>query len=460
MSPTYQLLLHFLSLIPFAPILFVISAVGVASSWFFRFRKEGVVAYRTSWPEMQLPWQRSPADTSQPTEGETPAPADPIRLPASVIRVSLVVRNEEEVATGPFRVRVTKTAGRWHAADIVEILRTPHHVVKPTVHYQRGRADDVELLAPGGLPRRSAWSVEVRTSGGDVSFEVWIGDRPVTILARNDVLGLERKPPPPRIGWLDASCVTGAAGASACMVYKAFATHPSVGLEYGWVQWVCIAVVCAVTTLAARYTLPHPAAPVARGYLGWGLPARWPSRLVVTPGPAPGRPFISYARRDGMDWIKEAVAAAEWVGVTPSVDTLSFAGGDDLARAIGSAVGSSDVFILVLTQRALVSKWCLREADEALTLGKRVVVLVCDGTSDREPLYWGDAWDILKRERASPARQLMLAVMEKVHGGREDSPPGPIFFRIRSSADMYAAIVATLSIPVEHVTRAMEPGRA
>lgn len=436
-----KLLVDPTSLLWLAPVGLVASSVAL----FLRSRSEDVAGWTSSWAEDQLPWVNPLRVKAAGTDRTELARA---HLPETLVRCSLLLRNEESADTPAVKVRIRKNGARWHTSDSVEVLHTPGQQIIPRLVPMPGGEHEIEIDVPAGLPPLSAWSFDGRTAGGQLHFEAFVGGRRIPLEDRGGARGVRM----PAHRMLTFAALGGLAWfAATSWGWVLFEVASNRGLEPGLWPLGVILLVLGLAWLAWS-TLLHPPPVVARGYLGWGLPARWPSRQVIPAYPIAQRPFLVHSRNDREDsaasgetraarWLHTAIAAAEWLGATPLVDVSAFAGGARLESAMTSVVAEADVVVFLATPMALQSVYCHREIEEAKNLSKRIVTIACDRAR------WPGATDIPGQGGgARYVRELMASfAADRGDSGLEN----PICYVVETDADMYAAIVAVLSISRE-----------
>jgi hypothetical protein len=86
--------------------------------------------------------------------------------------------------------------------------------------------------------------------------------------------------------------------------------------------------------------------------------------------------FISYSRKDGLEFVEQLAAALEIVGVQPRIDRDSISGGEDWRERIGGLIAESDSVIFTITPESVASKICEWEIAKSDQLGKRIIPVV------------------------------------------------------------------------------------
>ncbi len=83
--------------------------------------------------------------------------------------------------------------------------------------------------------------------------------------------------------------------------------------------------------------------------------------------------FISYSRRDSLDFTKQLAKALELLGHKPSVDLQGISGGDEWQARLHEMILEADTVIFVLSPESAASPICAWEVEEAHRLGKRIL---------------------------------------------------------------------------------------
>ena len=86
--------------------------------------------------------------------------------------------------------------------------------------------------------------------------------------------------------------------------------------------------------------------------------------------------FISYSRKDGLEFVEQLAAALEVVGVQPMIDRDSISGGEDWRKRIGGLIAESDSVIFTITPESVASEICEWEIAKSDQLGKRLIPVV------------------------------------------------------------------------------------
>lgn len=421
---------------------------------------DDVTGWASAWAERHFPWtgqRRRPghgdttgvAGASETVQTGREADFVASHLPEVVIRGSLLLKNERSRRSPPLSVSVEKCNAPWHHTDSVAVLHSPGEVVRGTQPVDDG--DRVRIEVPGGLPPRSVWSVEVRSTGGDVRFSAAVGGAPISVRTREAVLDAEL---PRSRGRTQRLLLLGVASVSAFawgILLQRLVEAAGVGWPaYGW---SLVFVIVYGLTWLANATLIHPPPTIGRGYLGWGIPGRWPTRTLIPARSVARRPFIIHSKgsspsversptgaTDPLHWLRLAVGASEWLGVSPIVDVGSFPAGTSLGSAMADAVAESDVVVFLATDASLSSDYCHREINEALHAGRRVATLICGNISKDVSVATGS-----RRGSAYLAEVKARALGEPSPTGTEDFD---LYYPVSTDEQMYAAMVAVLTIPL------------
>jgi hypothetical protein len=85
------------------------------------------------------------------------------------------------------------------------------------------------------------------------------------------------------------------------------------------------------------------------------------------------RVFISYSRKDALDFADQLHATLTTTGFDPTLDRHGITGAEDWKQRLGALILEADTVVFVLSPEAAVSPVCLWEVDEAMRLGKRIV---------------------------------------------------------------------------------------
>lgn len=86
--------------------------------------------------------------------------------------------------------------------------------------------------------------------------------------------------------------------------------------------------------------------------------------------------FISYSRRDGLDFVEQLTSGLELTGFEPTVDRHSIAGGEDWRARIGGLIADADSVVFVITPESVSSEICEWEIVRSVQLGKRLIPVV------------------------------------------------------------------------------------
>lgn len=86
--------------------------------------------------------------------------------------------------------------------------------------------------------------------------------------------------------------------------------------------------------------------------------------------------FISYSRKDGLDFVEQLAAALKVVGVEPMIDRHDIAGGEDWKKRIGGLIAEADSVVFAITPESVASKICEWEIGKTDELAKKVIPVV------------------------------------------------------------------------------------
>ena len=95
--------------------------------------------------------------------------------------------------------------------------------------------------------------------------------------------------------------------------------------------------------------------------------------------------FISYSRRDSLDFTKQLAKALELLGHKPSVDLQGISGGDEWQARLHEMILEADTVIFVLSPESAGSPVCAWEVEEAHRLGKRILPVIGQPLGDAKP---------------------------------------------------------------------------
>ena len=90
--------------------------------------------------------------------------------------------------------------------------------------------------------------------------------------------------------------------------------------------------------------------------------------------------FISYSRKD-MDFARKLAGSLEKVGYDVWWDITDLRGGDDWVRTIPAAIETSQYVLVVLSSNSSQSEWVEKEYTQALTLRKKIIPIMLNGTN-------------------------------------------------------------------------------
>ncbi|MBU2581520.1 MAG: DUF1353 domain-containing protein [Alphaproteobacteria bacterium] len=86
--------------------------------------------------------------------------------------------------------------------------------------------------------------------------------------------------------------------------------------------------------------------------------------------------FISYSRRDCIDFADQLAAALEAFGHNPTVDRHGITPGEPWQQRLGHLIAEADTVVFVLSPESAVSDVCKWEVDEAIARSKRIMPVV------------------------------------------------------------------------------------
>src|SRR5215470_2438356 len=88
------------------------------------------------------------------------------------------------------------------------------------------------------------------------------------------------------------------------------------------------------------------------------------------------RVFISYSR-DDLDFADQLTAALDFSGFECFIDREGISGGEEWKRSLGGLISQADTVVFVLTPNSARSPICDWEVEEATSLNKRILPIVC-----------------------------------------------------------------------------------
>src|ERR1700693_2807454 len=94
--------------------------------------------------------------------------------------------------------------------------------------------------------------------------------------------------------------------------------------------------------------------------------------------------FISYSR-DDLKFADQLRAALLGYDFTVTIDRESITSGEDWKRRLGALIRDADTIVFVLSPSSARSPICAWEASEAVSLGKRVIPILCRPLDDAPP---------------------------------------------------------------------------
>ncbi len=92
--------------------------------------------------------------------------------------------------------------------------------------------------------------------------------------------------------------------------------------------------------------------------------------------PARLKVFISYSG-DDLDFASQLDAALDGWGFEATVDQHGISGADDWRRRLTELIRDADTIVFVLSPSSAISDVCAWEVEEALSLGKRIIPVLC-----------------------------------------------------------------------------------
>ena len=107
----------------------------------------------------------------------------------------------------------------------------------------------------------------------------------------------------------------------------------------------------------------------------------------VTPEGASGKlkVFISYSRRDALDFAQQLKAALEAFGHEPLLDVHGIAGGENWQERLGALILEADTVVFVLTPESAGSNVCRWEVEQTQRLAKRLIPIAALALGDAKP---------------------------------------------------------------------------
>jgi len=86
--------------------------------------------------------------------------------------------------------------------------------------------------------------------------------------------------------------------------------------------------------------------------------------------------FISYSRRDCLDFADQLTKALDAFGYQPIIDREDISGGEEWIDRLGEMILEADTVVFVLSPEAANSPVCAWEVEEAIKLGKRILPVI------------------------------------------------------------------------------------
>jgi TIR domain len=94
--------------------------------------------------------------------------------------------------------------------------------------------------------------------------------------------------------------------------------------------------------------------------------------------------FISYSRRDSLDFVDELVAGLEVAGFAPFLDRHDIAVGEKWEERLGGLIEQADTVVFVISPDAVKSERCGWEVERTLRQSKRLLPVVHKAVSDTD----------------------------------------------------------------------------
>jgi hypothetical protein len=95
--------------------------------------------------------------------------------------------------------------------------------------------------------------------------------------------------------------------------------------------------------------------------------------------------FISYFRRDALDFADQLAKALELLGYRAIIDREGISGGDLWQTRLGQMLLECDTVVFVLSPEAAVSPVCGWEVEEATRLAKRILPVIAMPLGPAQP---------------------------------------------------------------------------
>ncbi len=86
--------------------------------------------------------------------------------------------------------------------------------------------------------------------------------------------------------------------------------------------------------------------------------------------------FISYSRRDSLDFADQLAKALEALGFRPIFDREDISGGEEWKARLGQMILEADTVVFVLSPQSAASPICAWEVEEAARLAKRILPVI------------------------------------------------------------------------------------
>jgi TIR domain-containing protein/WD40 domain-containing protein len=94
--------------------------------------------------------------------------------------------------------------------------------------------------------------------------------------------------------------------------------------------------------------------------------------------------FISYSRRDSVEFADELVAGLKLAGFAPFLDRHDVAPGDEWEERLGGRIAQSDTVVFVISPEAVKSERCVWEVDRTNELSKRLLPVIFKPVPEHE----------------------------------------------------------------------------
>src|SRR5437868_922480 len=88
--------------------------------------------------------------------------------------------------------------------------------------------------------------------------------------------------------------------------------------------------------------------------------------------------FLSYSRKDTLEFADQLVAALEATGFEPIIDRHGISGGEDWKKRLGTLILEADTVVFVLSPQSAISEICAWEIEETDRLSKRLLPIIAE----------------------------------------------------------------------------------